>query len=170
MRFPIRLPVLLVVALAASACGLIYRQDVNQGNLVEQESVDLLKPGMTKRQVALIMGTPSIESPFDQDRWDYASSFSRRGKDPEVKNLTLVFEAGALLRIEGDYFPQRNEEMLESSRQIKGKVDDDLDAATRKADPEAAPGPASEIGIEQEPEAESAPQSEPPSEPRESEG
>jgi len=99
-----------------------------------------------------------------------AATTHAQGKDPEVKNLTLVFEGGALLRIEGDYFPQRNEEMLESSRQIKGKVDDDLDAATRKADPEAAPGPASEIGIEQEPEAESAPQSEPPSEPRESEG
>lgn len=159
MRLSIRLPLLLVAALAGSACGLIYRQDVNQGNLVEQESVDLLKPGMTKRQVALIMGTPSIESPFDQDRWDYASSFSSRGRDPEVKNLMLVFENNALLRIEGDYFPQRNEDMLESSRQIKGKYDEDLDTATRKADPEPAPGPASEIGSEPAPEAESEPPS-----------
>ena len=77
-RAVITLAGVVLAALAGSACGLIYRQDVNQGNLVEQESVDLLKPGMTKRQVALIMGTPSIESPFDQDRWDYASSFSRR--------------------------------------------------------------------------------------------
>lgn len=145
MRLPLRLPLLLATAVAGSACGLIYRQDVNQGNLVEQESVDTLKPGMTKRQVALIMGTPSIESPFDQDRWDYASSFSNRGREPEVKNLMLVFEDNALVRIEGDYFPQRNEEMLEQSRQIKGKVDEELDTATKKpvTDDEPLP-PASE--------------------------
>jgi outer membrane protein assembly factor BamE len=97
------------------------------------------------------MGTPSIESPFDQDRWDYASSFSNRGREPEVKNLTLVFENSALVRIEGDYFPQRNEEMLEQSRQIKGKVDEELDTATKKpaADDEPLP-PASEPAPEED--------------------
>ena len=146
MRFPIGLSLLLLAAVGGSGCRLIYRQDVNQGNLVEQESVDTLKPGMTKRQVALIMGTPSIESPFDQDRWDYASSFSSRGRKPEVKTLTLLFENNALVRIEGDYFPQRNDEMLEASRKIKGKADDDLDAVSKKASPSPADAPPAEEG------------------------
>ena len=52
-------PALLALALAAlTGCGIVYKVDVNQGNLVEKEMVESLKPGMTKRQVALVMGTP----------------------------------------------------------------------------------------------------------------
>ena len=63
------LPIALVVSLLGSGC--VYRQTIHQGNLLDQTDVDTLKPGMSKRQVALILGTPSVQSPFDQDRWDY---------------------------------------------------------------------------------------------------
>lgn len=122
------------LALALGACGLIYKVPINQGNLVEQDMVDSLKPGMTRRQVALIMGTPSIQSPFDQDRWSYTSSFTRRGKAPEVKNLVLLFEDNVLVRIEGDYFPQRDQELLDESRRLRGRDVDEAEEARRKAD------------------------------------
>jgi outer membrane protein assembly factor BamE len=124
--------VVLAAGLALGACGVVYRQDINQGNLMEQDMVDALKPGMTKRQVALVMGTPSIASPFDQDRWDYASSFSRRGRAPEVKNLTLFFENNVLVRMEGDYSPQQESDLLDQSRRIRGRVDEDAEAAAAK--------------------------------------
>ena len=110
--------VLIACSLAAlvAACGVVYRVDVNQGNLLEQKMVDSLKPGMTRRQVSLILGTPSISSPFDQDRWSYTSSFSKRGRKADVKTLTLIFEDNLLARIEGDYFPQRDAELLEDSK------------------------------------------------------
>jgi outer membrane protein assembly factor BamE len=111
---------LLTLPLAVGGCGIVYKMDINQGNLLEQGMVDSLKPGMTKRQVALVMGTPSIVSPFDQDRWDYAASFSRRGSPPEVKSLTLVFENNLLARIEGDYFPKQDVDLLEQSQRIRG--------------------------------------------------
>ena len=50
------------------------------------------------------------------------------------------------MRIEGDYFPQRNEEMLEASRKIKGKADDDLDAVSKKASPSQDDAPPAEDG------------------------
>lgn len=110
--------VLIACSLAAlvAACGVVYRVDVNQGNLLEQKMVDSLKPGMTRRQVSITMGTPAIASPFDQDRWSYTSSFSKRGRKAEVKTLTLFFEDNVLVRIEGDYFPQRESQLLEESR------------------------------------------------------
>jgi len=119
------------VFLAASlgACGLVYEVPVNQGNLLEQESIDAIEPGMTKRQVALIMGTPSVQSPFDKDRWSYTSSLPRRGKKPQVKSFVLIFENDLLARIEGDYFPQHDEELLEESRKIRGREGDVLEEA-----------------------------------------
>jgi outer membrane protein assembly factor BamE len=124
---------LLTLATAATAaCGLVYKVDVNQGNLIEKDMVDSLKPGMTKRQVALVMGTPSILSPFDQDRWDYAASISRRGADPEVKNLVLFFDDNLLVRIEGDYFGQQDDQLLDDAVRLRGRAIDPLEEAERK--------------------------------------
>ena len=126
----------IAISVLVTSCGLIYKVPVNQGNLLEQDMVDSLKPGMTKRQVALIMGTPSVQSPFDEDRWSYTSSFTRRGKKPEIKTLTLFFEENLLVRMEGDYFPQRDQELLEESRKIRGRKVDPLDEteSTKKED------------------------------------
>ena len=126
-----------VLALLVSSCGVIYKVPVNQGNLLEQDMVDALKPGMTKRQVELIMGTPSVVSPFDEDTWSYTSSFKRRSSKADVKTLTLTFEDNLLAKIEGDYFPQRDQQLLEESRKIRGrKVDplDDTETSTRRED------------------------------------
>jgi outer membrane protein assembly factor BamE len=108
----------LVMLLAQAGCAVVYKADVNQGNLLEKNMVDSLKPGMTRRQVALIMGTPSVQSPFDQDRWDYATSFSHRGSDPDVRSLSLFFEENVLVRIEGDYFDKSGEELLDDVRRL----------------------------------------------------
>lgn len=134
-------PALLALALAAlSGCGIVYKVDVNQGNLVEKAMVESLKPGMTKRQVALVMGTPSIQTPFDQDRWDYAASISRRGATPEVKNLTLFFEDNLLVRIEGDYFGKQDEDLLDDAIRMRGRAIDPIEEAEQKEREKRAPG------------------------------
>jgi outer membrane protein assembly factor BamE len=72
-----------------------------------------------------------VQTPFDQDRWDYVASISRRGRKAEIKNLTLFFEGNLLVRIEGDYFPQRDVELLEDSKRIRGRAEDDITDPTR---------------------------------------
>ncbi|MCE3002445.1 MAG: outer membrane protein assembly factor BamE [Xanthomonadaceae bacterium] len=134
-------PTLLALALVAlTGCGILYKVDVNQGNLVEKDMVESLKPGMTKRQVSLVMGTPSIQTPFDQDRWDYAASISRRGSTPEVKNLTLFFEDNLLVRIEGDYFGQQDETLLDDAVRMRGRAIDPLEEAEQKEREKRRPG------------------------------
>jgi outer membrane protein assembly factor BamE len=96
-------------AMFLGGCGLIYKVDVYQGNLLETANVEQLKAGFTKRQVYALLGTPSVKDPFHQSRWDYVASVSKRGGDPEIKNLVLTFDGDTLATIEGDYFPEQDE-------------------------------------------------------------
>jgi len=87
--------------LATSACNIIYKQNIQQGNALEQDKLDQLKLGMTMNQVAFLLGTPSIRDPFHHNRWDYLSSFSRRGGKPITRLVTLKFENAILREITG---------------------------------------------------------------------
>jgi outer membrane protein assembly factor BamE len=88
------LAMLLVTAI--SSCSYlrfpgVYRLAVQQGNIITQDMIDQLKPGMTKRQVRFVLGTPLIDDPFKLDRWDYYYSFTNpRGKNSE-HSVTVTF-------------------------------------------------------------------------------
>ena len=107
-----KLLVLFLATLLVSGCGLLYRQPVFQGNLLDKTAVDQLQAGMDRQQVMVLLGTPSIRDPFHHDRWDYVASqrIGRTGK-PEVKTMTLWFENGQLARWEGEYFPEQDSEL-----------------------------------------------------------
>ena len=92
---------LLGMLLAVPGCGLIYKQNIQQGNALEQEDLDELYIGMNKRQVLFVLGSPSIQDPFQQQRWDYVQTFSRRGGDPVQRTVTLRFENEVLTEIIG---------------------------------------------------------------------
>ncbi len=81
----------------------VYLINIDQGNIVEQDMVDQLKPDMTRRQVRFLLGTPIIEDTFNNDRWDYIRVV-RRGNDNLLRRrLTVVFENDVLVDVEGDY-------------------------------------------------------------------
>jgi outer membrane protein assembly factor BamE len=105
---------LLIAALAAATagCGILYKQPIYQGNLIEKAAADQLQAGMSRQQVEALLGTPSIQDPFHHDRWDYTASerTNRRGTT-HVKNLTLWFENDALSKWEGEYFPEQDNEL-----------------------------------------------------------
>lgn len=105
----------LLVALLASAvagCGILYKQPIYQGNLIEKTAADQLQVGMSKQQVETLLGTPSIQDPFHHDRWDYtASERTSRVGHVDVKDLTLWFQNDALVKWEGSYFPEQDDEL-----------------------------------------------------------
>ena len=68
-----KLLALVLVIMFASGCGVLYRQPIYQGNLLDKAAVEQLQQGMDKRQVMTLLGTPSIRDPFHQDRWDYTA-------------------------------------------------------------------------------------------------
>ena len=82
-----------------------YRMDVQQGNVLTDEVLQKLKPGMTRQQVRFVLGTPPIADAFHQDRWDYVYYLNKRGQMVEHRRLILLFEGDTLKRIEGDPLP-----------------------------------------------------------------
>lgn len=90
-----------VILAAALLAGCYYKMDIQQGNVVTQDMVARLKPGMTKREVRYTLGTPLVQDPFHQSRWDYVYLLRRgQDKEPERRTLTLYFEGDRLARIE----------------------------------------------------------------------
>lgn len=97
-------------AVIVSACGsIVYSPEVQQGNLVTQEKVAQLKPGMSKDQVRFVLGTPLVTDIFHAERWDYVYTLqpARRRSIKEERRLTLFFDKdGRLERVEGDVVPK----------------------------------------------------------------
>lgn len=116
---------LLLTVLPLGGCGLLYKLDVQQGNLFDKEQVETLRPGMTKRQVLLVMGSPSVVSPFRQDHWHYVSSIRRGRGKMDSKDLVLTFEGDSLARIEGDYFPEDPDVLIRDARKYKRQYPDE---------------------------------------------
>ena len=81
---------------------LLYKIDIQQGNVIEQKMLDRLKPGMDKNQVQFIMGTPVLIDPFHNERWEYIYSFQEGGGVREQRHITLHFEEDKLSHITGD--------------------------------------------------------------------
>ncbi len=88
----------------------IYRIPIQQGNLITQEMVNELRPGMTKQQVRYLLGTPLLIDTFNEDRWEYLYTnrpgSRRAGAPTEQQRLELLFDNGRLMKITGDLYPQ----------------------------------------------------------------
>ncbi len=111
-----KLLLVLLIAAGTAGCGIVYRQPIYQGNLLEKTNVDQLQVGMGKQQVIALLGSPSITDPFHQTAGTTppASALDRVGRT-EVKNLTLWFEGDALTRWEGDYFAEQDADIARNS-------------------------------------------------------
>jgi outer membrane protein assembly factor BamE len=105
-----------MLALSLASCRLIYTPDVQQGNLLDKKTVDQLQPGMTKRQVLVLMGSPSVNSPFNQNQWDYVSTQQHRGGDIKIRTLTLTFNNDVLVRTEGDFFAEDAQKLVNDTK------------------------------------------------------
>lgn len=83
----------------------VYKMTVQQGNIITEEMVDRLEPGMTKSQVRFLLGTPMLTDMFHSDRWDYTYTIRRGRKQMKDTRLTVFFQDDALVRVEGDLRP-----------------------------------------------------------------
>lgn len=99
-------------AMLLSACSIpslrfpgVYKVPVQQGNLITQAMIDQLEPGMTRRQVIFVMGTPIVRDPFHQDRWDYVYNFEPGGGIRGQERITIYFEDDQLSHFTGDFRP-----------------------------------------------------------------
>ncbi|WP_263144761.1 outer membrane protein assembly factor BamE [Pseudomonas sp. RIT-PI-AD] len=129
-----------LVALAGCSFPGVYKIDIQQGNVVTQDMIDQLKPGMTRRQVRFIMGNPLITDTFHANRWDYLYSIQPGGGKRQQERVSLSFDGNdQLIGLAGDFMPgvSRDEAILgnENSNPDAPKADEQK--------PEQAPQPGS---------------------------
>lgn len=83
----------------------VFKLTVQQGNILTQDLVNQVQPGMSKRQVRFVLGTPMLVDVFHENRWDYLTLQTRGRQTLESKRISLFFENDQLARIEGDMKP-----------------------------------------------------------------
>ena len=98
-----KLLILLLIAGCSSVPSVVYKIDIQQGNVITQEMVEKLKPGMTKSQVRFVLGSAMIGDVFHKNRWDYVYRLVQQGVLVEEYKLTVFFENDKLARTEGDF-------------------------------------------------------------------
>lgn len=107
---PHRIVAGLALVFSLSACSnlefpWVYRLSVDQGNIITQEMVNDLKPGMTRDQVKYVMGSPLLVDPFHPDRWDYIYTLRKPDGKRTREQLTVHFKDDQLSSLSGDFLP-----------------------------------------------------------------
>ena len=106
---------------------IVYRPDIQQGNIITQDMVNKLRPGMSRSQVRFVLGTPMLADAFHTHRWDYVYTMTEGWGETEMKRLTVVFENDRLSRLEGDYRPLPVEDMEPVNKESVVSVPDYVD-------------------------------------------
>ena len=76
------------------------RRVVQQGNLLPQAKIDLLKQGMSKNDVEMIMGSSLLSPPFEHDRWDYAFTWRKGNGSNATRHLVIYFKNNRVIRVD----------------------------------------------------------------------
>ena len=137
-----RLATTVLVFSVVSACTTVprfineYKIDIQQGNVLTQEMVSQLRPGLTKDQVRFILDTPVLMDMFHGNRWDYVYSL-RKGNSgqTEMRKFSTIFDAdGRLVRVAGDVAAATAADTIEPASKMQ-----ELDLGSVGADAVAPP-------------------------------
>jgi len=93
----------LIFSTMALTSGCVYRANIAQGNLIEQDDLDQVEVGMTRNQIRFLLGTPMIDDPFHKERWDYVY-FLKLGRDDATfkRWVSVEFENDVVSEIRKD--------------------------------------------------------------------
>ncbi|WP_223670599.1 outer membrane protein assembly factor BamE [Kangiella shandongensis] len=97
--------VILLSTLAMTAC--IYTPSIQQGNILQQEEVNKIEPGMTKAQIAYVLGKPALNTNLDDSTWYYLYYMKPSRGESRSKRLILHFVDDKLERMEGTIKPEK---------------------------------------------------------------
>jgi outer membrane protein assembly factor BamE len=87
-----------------------HKVEVQQGNLITPEMRRQIKLGMSRLAVRSVLGTPLVNDPFHDNRWDYVYRMEKLGKVVEQQRMVLYFEGDTLARIDDSAMPPLPEE------------------------------------------------------------
>ena len=77
-----------------------YSVEVVQGNVLTKELISRVQVGMPRAQVRDLLGSPLLTDVFHGDRWDYVFTIRRRGTEPQLRSVVLLFDGDRLASID----------------------------------------------------------------------
>jgi outer membrane protein assembly factor BamE len=91
---------LLILIVTLSAC--VYRQDILQGNRINDKKLVQLEIGMNKVQVEFLLGAPALIDSYHPENWHYIH-FVKIGDSGDVDKRVMIlkFDKNLLKSIEG---------------------------------------------------------------------
>jgi len=91
----------LSIVLFATSCSTynLSKRVIQQGNLITSNTLKRLKIGMSKQEVAILMGTSLISPLFNDERWDYAYTRRVGASSNTSRHLSLYFAQNRLIKI-----------------------------------------------------------------------
>ena len=101
MIFHTKVMLFLLITASLGACVSydFSQRTVHQGNLLSQSNIAKLHVGMSKTDVAILMGTSLLSQSFNPNRWDYIYDIRRGGNSMHMQRLSLYFRHNVITRI-----------------------------------------------------------------------
>jgi outer membrane protein assembly factor BamE len=91
---------LLMLSLTHCASYDFSKRVVQQGNLLPEKKIKQLKPGMSKEDVAVLMGTSLLSPTFNNNRWDYVYTWRKGSGSDAVRHVNIYFSNNRVTRID----------------------------------------------------------------------
>ncbi len=141
------IPVILLILTGCSDLKFpwVYRISIDQGNIITQDMVNQLKPGLSKSQVQFVMGSALITDTFNENRWDYVYTMETGKGVRTQQRLTVFFQDDKLSGLTGDFMPQQAANDVAPTPTVKPVTKHgtatDVNENTQTVDPTSTPDP-----------------------------
>ena len=116
----------------------VYKIPVQQGNVITQEMVNRLKPGMTRNQVSFVMGDTVLQDPFERNRWVYLYTLEVPDFFNQQLKMVLDFEDDLLTTISGDLAPIAEAAEQSTETDAQASLSDEDESNTDEPSEEAS--------------------------------
>lgn len=106
----------MILALALGACAgdpvwlpRAHKISIQQGNLVNEEQLSRITPGMRREEVSRLIGSPVERNPFRQNQWDYVYTRAPAGSVVKARRISIIFEDDKVARIDREQWQESGE-------------------------------------------------------------
>ncbi|MBI0036806.1 outer membrane protein assembly factor BamE [Gilliamella sp. B14384H2] len=148
MPFRKSISLAIVTSMLLTGCSFVdrwvYRPDINQGNYVTKDAIELLQVGQSKEQVVFIMGSPMLTSSFGDNVWYYV--FRQQPRHGNVSQITyaVYFDGMGVVSdiktstLEGSLsLEEMNKQEISDPIDIKSEDDNDNLTNQQSSEPES---------------------------------